>query len=123
MKQALLVFLGGGIGSCLRYFISKSLNPILSGFFLGTFLVNVIGCLLIGIILGYALKDAVLSQSYVLLLATGFCGGFTTFSAFSYENLGLLKSGEYLNFSLYTLGSVLLGILAVFAGIWISKTL
>lgn len=122
MKQALLVFLGGGIGSYLRYFISKSLNPILSGFFLGTFLVNVIGCLLIGIILGYALKDAVLSQNYVLLLATGFCGGFTTFSAFSYENLGLLKSGEYLNFFLYTLGSVLLGILAVFAGIWISKT-
>ncbi len=123
MKQAFLVFLGGGIGSCLRYLISKSLNPIFSNFFLGTFLVNVIGCLIIGIILGYTIKDSFLSQNQVLLLATGFCGGFTTFSAFAYENHQLLKIGDYLNFSLYTLGSVILGILAVFLGLWISKSL
>ena len=123
MKQAFLVFLGGGIGSCLRYLISKSLNPLLSNFFLGTFLVNVIGCLLIGIIMGYALRDSFLSQNQVLLLTTGFCGGFTTFSAFAYENHNLLKIGDYLNFSLYTLGSVILGVLAVFLGIWISKSI
>ncbi|MCE2612754.1 fluoride efflux transporter CrcB [Flavobacteriaceae bacterium D16] len=123
MKQAFLVFLGGGIGSCLRYLISKSLNPLFSNFFLGTFLVNVIGCLLIGIILGYAIKGALLSQNHVLLLATGFCGGFTTFSAFAYENHNLLKAGDYLNISLYTLGSIILGVLAVFLGLWISKLL
>ena len=123
MKQAFLVFLGGGIGSCLRYLISKSLNPLLTNFFLGTFLVNVIGCLLIGIILGYAIKDSLLSQNNVLLLATGFCGGFTTFSAFAFENHNLLKLGDYLNFSLYTLGSIILSILAVFLGIWISRAI
>lgn len=123
MKQAFLVFLGGGIGSCLRYLISKSLNPVLSNFFLGTFLVNTIGCLLIGIILGYALKDSLLSQNHVLLLASGFCGGFTTFSAFAYENHNLLKIGDYLSFSLYTMGSIILGILAVLLGVWISKSL
>ena len=123
MKQAILVFLGGGIGSCLRYFISKSLNPVISNYFLGTFLVNVLGCLLIGLILGYALKESVLSQNYVLLLATGFCGGFTTFSAFAFENFSLLKNGEYFNFSLYTLGSLFTGILAVIIGLWAARAL
>ena len=123
MKQAFLVFLGGGIGSCLRYLISKSLNPIVSNFFLGTFLVNILGCLFIGLILGYALKEAVLSQNYVLLLATGFCGGFTTFSAFAFENFSLLKNGDYIGFSLYTLGSILTGILAVLIGLWVAKVL
>jgi CrcB protein len=123
MKQAFLVFLGGGIGSCLRYLISKSLNPLFTNFFLGTFLVNIIGCLIIGLLLGYAIKDALLSQNHVLFLATGFCGGFTTFSAFAYENHSLLKTGDYLNFSLYTLGSIILGVLAVFLGLWISKLL
>ena len=122
MKQAFLVFLGGGIGSCLRYFISKSLNPIFSGFYLGTFLVNVMGCLLIGLILGYALKDSFLSQSHILLMATGFCGGFTTFSAFTFENFNLLKSGDYFAFSLYTLGSIVTGLLAVVVGLWLAKS-
>ncbi|MCX2720528.1 fluoride efflux transporter CrcB [Lentiprolixibacter aurantiacus] len=123
MKQAFLVFLGGGIGSCLRYLISKSLNPVFSNFFLGTFLVNLIGCFLIGIILGYAMKGSLLSQSHVLLLATGFCGGFTTFSAFAFENHNLIRMGDYLNLSLYTLGSIIISIAAVFLGIWISKNL
>ncbi len=123
MKQAFLVFLGGGIGSCLRYFISKSLNPVISNFYLGTFLVNVLGCLFIGLILGYALKESLLSQNYVLLLATGLCGGFTTFSAFAFENFNLLKNGDYLGFTFYTVGSLLTGILAILIGLWISKAL
>lgn len=121
MKQLLLVFLGGGIGSTLRYFISKSCNSVFSNFFLGTFLVNIIGCLLIGIILGLSLKSNILTQNSTLLLATGFCGGFTTFSTFAFENHTFLKNGDFFNFALYTLLSIIIGIAFVMLGLWLSK--
>ena len=84
MKQFLLVFIGGGFGSILRYYISKNLNAYYSNFYLGTFLVNIIGCLLIGILIGLSLKNNYISENQTLLLATGFCGGFTTFSTFAF---------------------------------------
>ncbi|WP_273566217.1 fluoride efflux transporter CrcB [Maribacter halichondriae] len=121
MKQLALVFLGGGIGSMLRYIISKTLNPYFQHFFLGTFLVNILGCLLIGIIIGLSLKTSILSQNQTLLLATGFCGGFTTFSTFALEKHSLLRDGELLHFSFYTLSSIAVGILAVVFGLWISR--
>lgn len=116
----LLVFIGGGAGSVLRFLISKNLNPI-SALPLGTFLVNIVGSLIIGVILGLGLKQELLSPNATLLLATGFCGGFTTFSAFSFENQALLKAGDYLNFGFYSAGSIFLGILAIMAGLWISR--
>lgn len=122
MKQALLVFLGGGAGSVLRFVISKNLNPVTT-LPLGTLLVNIIGSLLIGLFLGLGLKEEYLSPNTTLLLATGFCGGFTTFSAFSYENQALLKSGDYLSFGIYTAGSIFLGIAAVLAGLWLSRSI
>lgn len=124
MKQVLLVFIGGGLGSVARYGVSKcfTASTWLSIPY-GTLLVNVIGSLLIGVILGYSLKSNELSQQTTLLLATGFCGGFTTFSTFAYENHNFLKSGDFINFSIYTLGSFALALLAVFAGIWLSKNL
>lgn len=121
MKHLLLVFLGGGAGSALRFIISKNLNPI-STLPLGTLLVNILGSLLIGIFLGLGLKQEFLSPNTTLLLATGFCGGFTTFSAFSYENLALLKAGDYLNFGIYSAGSIFLGIAAVLFGLWIARS-
>ncbi|WP_431122596.1 fluoride efflux transporter CrcB [Flagellimonas flava] len=123
MKQVLLVFLGGGLGSALRYLISKPLNIVFHNFFLGTFLVNIVGCLLIGIILGFSAKNNLLTSNNTLFLATGFCGGFTTFSAFAFEKHTLIKNSELFHFSLYTLSSIIVGILAVALGLWLSKFL
>lgn len=121
MKQALLVFIGGGLGSVLRYAISKYLNPFFEHFYLGTFTVNSIGCLLIGFLIGYSLKGDFLNQNQMLLLATGFCGGFTTFSTFALEKHTLLKSAALLHFSLYTISSIAIGILAIALGMWLAK--
>lgn len=121
MKQVLLVFVGGGFGSVLRYIIGKYLNSTQTGIPYGTFATNILGSLLIGIVLGLAAKNNSLSQSQTLLLATGFCGGFTTFSTFAYENHVFLKSGDFTSFALYTIGSFVVGFLAVFLGMFLVK--
>lgn len=123
MKSLLLVFIGGGTGSVARYLLGKYLNSTTTGIPYGTFAANVLGSLLIGIILGWALKNNSLSSNTALLLATGFCGGFTTFSTFAYENHVFLKSGDFLTFALYAIASFALGILAVFGGMEIAKAL
>lgn len=121
MKQALLVFVGGGLGSVLRYLLGKYLNSIENFIPYGTFIANVLGSLFIGIIIGFLAKSSSISENQSLLLATGFCGGFTTFSAFAYENQLFLKNGDYLQFSVYTIGTLFLGFLAVFLGLYLSK--
>ncbi|MEP3211335.1 MAG: fluoride efflux transporter CrcB [Maribacter sp.] len=123
MKQLLLVFFGGGIGSILRFVISKNFNNYFQHFFLGTFLVNIIGCILIGIILGFSLKSDYLTQNQTLLLSTGFCGGFTTFSTFAFEKHALLKAGELMHFSFYTIASIVVGVFAIAIGLWLAKML
>lgn len=121
MKQALLVFLGGGVGSVARYILSKWLNNLETSIPYGTLLSNIFGSLLIGVVLGYFAKTSNVSETQTLLFATGFCGGFTTFSTFAYENQVFLKNGDYFSFITYTLGSLILGFLAVFLGLYISK--
>ena len=123
MKHALLVFVGGGFGSVARYLVGKWLNNVENAIPYGTMLSNVLGSLLIGVILGYLGKSGNMSQSQSLLLATGFCGGFTTFSTFAYENHLLIKNGDYFSFLPYTLTSLILGFSAVFLGLYISKFL
>ena len=116
MKSFLLVFLGGGLGSGLRYLVTIAMNQYSKVLPFGTFAVNMIGCLMIGLVLGYAQKENTLTSNQTLLLATGFCGGFTTFSAFASENLELIRNGELFNFSIYAIGSVFIGMLLILIG-------
>lgn len=121
MKQLLLVFIGGGFGSVCRYLIGKFLNNTNTGIPYGTFVANILGSFLIGFILGLAAKNETLNQNQTLLLATGFCGGFTTFSTFAYENHMFLKSGDFITFAIYAIASFTLGLSAVFAGMFLVK--
>jgi CrcB protein len=121
MKQFALVIIGGGIGSGLRFLISKYLNPFFPGFYLGTFTVNILGCLFIGFILGLILKQEYTNPIYAAFLVSGFCGGFTTFSTFGLEQFLMLREGNMSIFILYTLGSIITGIAAVAFGFWLTK--
>ena len=123
MKAFFLVFLGGGLGSMFRYLVYKTMAHNTYPMYLSTLAVNIIGSLLLGILLGYSLKQGNLNQNVLLFLTTGFCGGFTTFSTFAFENQALLRAGDYLNFSLYSIGSLVTGILAVVAGLYLAKLL
>ena len=119
-----LVIVGGGMGSLLRYLCQRWINESYQHSFpLATFLINVFGCLLIGILFALGEKGNILSPQTRLLLITGFCGGFTTFSTFAFENMNLLRTGDTVYFVLYAAGSVLLGILAVYLGNWFIKIL
>lgn len=121
MKQALLVFVGGGLGSLLRFLISKPLNSLSSSFYWGTFSANILGCLLLGLLTGYGLRNSNLSPEYSLLFATGFCGGFTTFSTFVLEKNQLLRDGQWLLFFLYLISSIAVGYLFLWAGLWLAN--
>jgi CrcB protein len=122
MKEIILVFLGGGIGSALRFLISKSFTGWINNPFpYSTFLVNIIGCFLIGIFLTLPERFDWFTLEYRLFLATGICGGFTTFSTFSYENFALIKEGDYMYFVSYTILSFAIGLAATFLGMYLVK--
>lgn len=118
IKNILLVLLGGGLGSAARYLLSYffSKNEAMQ-FPWATFLANTIGCLFIGILFGYIQKNNLQSETLKLLLITGFCGGFTTFSTFSLENIQFIQNQNYNLAILYTLASLVIGFLAVIIGI------
>jgi fluoride exporter len=116
------VGIGGGLGSVLRYGISFFVGKHVPLVFpLGTLLVNISGCFLIGMFYAMAAKDSAFTADWRLFLITGICGGYTTFSTFSYDGLILLKQGATLSFMLYIFGSVVLGLLATFAGVFLFK--
>jgi CrcB protein len=118
MKQVLLVGCGGALGSMARYLLGGMILHRFGNlkFPAGTFTVNIIGCLLIGIFAGLAEKRGLLSPDARVFLITGICGGFTTFSAFAHENVFLLRRAESAISLCYILASITLGLIAVWVG-------
>ena len=117
LRNILWVAAGGAVGSVVRYLVSRW---IVATFPWATFTVNIVGSLLIGLLVGLASKE-VLSAEMRLLLVTGFCGGFTTFSTFANESYGMLESGHILTTALYVSASVFAGILTVCIGFQLSR--
>jgi CrcB protein len=113
----LLVGIGGGIGSILRYLLQRWLN---TNFPYGTLLVNIGGCLLIGLLWGLFTRHV--DEQRRLLLVTGFCGGFTTFSTFTYEGVAMMLENRWLIFLLYIFLSVALGLAATYLGYKITSS-
>lgn len=123
MKELLLVSIGSFFGGGIRFWISKMVQSYtFIAFPFGTMTVNVLGCLIIGFLSGLNWNGGgLLSPSVKMLLTTGFCGGFTTFSTFMNEGYGLMKDGSYTYMMLYLFGSLVLGLLAVLAGHYLAK--
>lgn len=118
----LVVALGGAVGSALRFVISKLVASVSGGVFpYPTLVVNVAGCLAIGLIYGLSIRGSLGGDTMKALLATGMCGGFTTFSTFSNENFALLRDGHALTVLVYAGSSLIAGLAAVAAGYWIAE--
>lgn len=121
MKIIIAIGTGSFIGGILRYLLSQFVQAkFLSTFPFGTLTVNIIGCFIIGLIFGLTDRGN-LTPEWRLFLATGLLGGFTTFSAFSYETVGLLRDGQLWHAAAYILASVSIGLFVTFIGITIIK--
>jgi len=117
MKQLLIVGFGGFIGSIARFLVSKlNLHLHFLSIPMGTLTVNVLGSLIIGFLAGVSAKSEIISPAMRLFLMVGICGGFTTFSSFTNENLTLMQNGQFFSVFLYTGFSLLFGFLAVYLG-------
>lgn len=123
-KHIILVALGGAIGSVLRFVFSIFINNKTNAFSAipwGTWTVNIVGGFIIGLVFGYAAKSDGFQEYWRTFLATGICGGFTTFSAFTNENYLLLRAGNYSSFFIYIIISIVAGLLATATGYIITK--
>jgi CrcB protein len=122
IRTLLFVGVGGFLGSISRYLVSWAMQQwVIAPVPYATLSVNTLGSLFIGLIYGFSERGYLLNSDLRLFLAVGFCGGFTTFSTFSHENLMLLRDGQGLHFILYAFGSMALGLASVVAGCWISR--
>ena len=117
LKSMLMTGLGGFFGTCTRFLVGRLAQYLFtSPFPYGTFVVNVVGCFLIGIFFGLAERTQLISSGLNLFLITGFCGGFTTFSSFSHDTLVLMENRHWGYVALYVGVSVVLGIVMVWLG-------
>lgn len=123
MKELLLVSVGSFFGGGARYLVSRLVQSWVVSFPLGTLTVNVLGCFIIGLLVGVSWNGTVAHSQAKLLLTTGFCGGFTTFSTFMNESATLLKDGHEWQMALYLAGSLVLGFLAVVLGQQLAKAI
>ena len=122
LKSILIVGFGGGIGSIFRYLTSLYVVKYFpSKFPLATFTANILGCFIIGLLFGYFEKNNLVNSDMKLLFVTGFCGGFTTFSTFGYENISLFQSNNSLLAFAYIGASLIFGLLAVWFGLFLTK--
>ena len=122
MKNLIIIGAGGAFGAVARHLVGVFVIRHVSWAFpLGTFLVNLSGCFFIGLLYGIAVRYSWLTLEWRLFLITGICGGYTTFSSFSFESISLVRQGNYTYFFLYVLGSVILGLLATVIGIMVIK--
>lgn len=116
MQKILLICLGGAVGALLRYFVSQVISQRFFGSFpFGTLVVNLSGCLIIGLLWGFS-EIVIIPPSFRIFVFIGMLGAFTTFSTFALENFHLLRDGEYLLFSVNVLVSNIAGIMLVFIG-------
>ena len=117
IKMMLIAGAGGFVGTCGRFLIGKWSDGMFHGTFpLGTFLVNIIGCFIIGIFFCILEKSHVMTTGENVLLITGFCGGFTTFSSFADDIWKLGNNGDWMTCLFYFLATVILGVLLVWGG-------
>jgi len=124
LKNILLIGSGGFVGSVLRYLSQQYLQRFFDTTFpIGTMTVNILGCFIIGIIYGLSERGNILTPEMRMLLAVGFCGGFTTFSSFAYESLTLLKGGGLFHLSIYLGASVAFGFVATYLGMIAVKSI
>ncbi len=117
----LLVALGGSVGALCRYGVDRATASILGTTVLGTFVVNVTGSLILGILLGTAAVKSSWPPAYSLFLTVGFCGSFTTFSTITVASARIIEEGDYIRAILNIGGSILIGLLAAFTGLWIGR--
>jgi CrcB protein len=121
-KYIILIGIGGMAGSIARYLTGTYVSRFFPSHFpYGTFAVNMTGCLVIGVVFGLSDRYHWFTDDWRIFLATGFCGGYTTFSAFAIENVQLLQHSNYFTFALYSIASFTLGLLAVFIGLSLVK--
>lgn len=121
MKNVLYVALGGAAGTALRYLVSLAIQTKAGDYFpWGTFTVNVLGCLLIGVLWKFFQTD-IMNETTYLLVVIGVLGGFTTFSTFGLDGLKLIQQQEIMKAGVYILGTNLAGIGAVFAGFYVGE--
>ncbi len=124
MRILFIIFFGGGLGSILRYLVNRWVAGLVtSAFPYGTFLVNITGCFLIGFLVFFTERFGPSSLNWRLFLVTGFCGGYTTFSSFSFENIQLMTNQHIFTLLLYTLGSIALGFAATYVGIVLARNI